>query len=93
MGQLIPMLMKEMSGVRIKQLSSETLYEGPVSEMVLFKLPKGVNLPMHDHPGMAIILLVIKGSLLFKNYNYIKDRGHGIIECAEDTPVRMAKGS
>lgn len=78
---------------RLKQPLCMHVHESPTFDLAVFLLPAGKSLPLHDHPGMAVLSKVVHGSLRVSAYSKIEtlQNGHGKPESSGLPPSKRLR--
>ncbi len=59
---------------RSRSWTEEVLFHRPDLYACLFLVPRGAELPLHDHPEMTVLLRVLVGRLEISSYDWVPDR-------------------
>lgn len=51
-------------------IRTQIVYETEGFELCIFKFPRGVRLPLHDHPKMTVFSKVLYGALAMQSYDW-----------------------
>ena len=53
-------------------IRTQTVYESPAFDIVVFLFPAGAAIPLHDHPGMTVFSKVLSGTLGMRSFDWLE---------------------
>ena len=53
-------------------IRTQTVYESPAFDIVVFVFPAGAAIPLHDHPGMTVMSKVLYGTLGMRSFDWVE---------------------
>lgn len=63
-------------------IRTQPVCETSQMELVIFLLPKGARIPLHDHPGMSVYSRLLYGSLAVRTFDWLEPPEHAELQGA-----------
>ena len=74
-------------------IRTQSVYESPAFDIVVFLFPAGATIPLHDHPGMTVFSKVLYGKLGMRSFDWLEPPTRGELDKWSHEQDRMDAGT